>query len=38
VRATGTGCFFDDPTHEVPSLKGRSYQTFIMTDYSGLSE
>ena len=26
VRATGIGCFFDDPTHEVLGLKGRSYQ------------
>ncbi len=26
VGATGIGCFFDDPTHEVLGLKGRSYQ------------
>ena len=26
VRATGIGCFFDDPTHEVLGLKGRAYQ------------
>jgi SagB-type dehydrogenase family enzyme len=26
VRATGIGCFFDDSTHEVLGLKGRSYQ------------
>lgn len=26
LRGTGIGCFFDDPTHEVLGLKGRSYQ------------
>jgi SagB-type dehydrogenase family enzyme len=26
IRATGIGCFFDDPTHEVLGLKGHSYQ------------
>jgi hypothetical protein len=27
VRATGIGCFFDDPVHEVFGLNGREYQT-----------
>jgi SagB-type dehydrogenase family enzyme len=26
IRATGIGCFFDDSTHRVGELKGRSYQ------------
>ena len=27
VRATGIGCFFDDPVHEIVSLKGLSFQS-----------
>jgi SagB-type dehydrogenase family enzyme len=27
VRATGIGCFFDDPVHELFGLRGRDYQT-----------
>jgi SagB-type dehydrogenase family enzyme len=27
VRATGIGCFFDDPVHEIVGIKGRSFQS-----------
>ena len=27
VRATGIGCFFDDPVHEIVAVKGRSLQS-----------
>jgi SagB-type dehydrogenase family enzyme len=27
VRATGIGCFFDDPVHEIVGIKGRSIQS-----------
>ena len=27
VRATGIGCFFDDPVHEIVSVKGLSFQS-----------
>ena len=27
VRATGIGCFFDDPVHEVLGLKTNAYQS-----------
>jgi hypothetical protein len=27
VRATGIGCFFDDPVHEIVAVKGLSLQT-----------
>ena len=27
VRATGIGCFFDDPVHEIVSIKGLSLQS-----------
>ncbi len=27
VRATGIGCYFDDPVHEVLGLKGRTFQS-----------
>ncbi len=27
VRATGIGCFFDDPVHEIVSIKGLSFQS-----------
>ncbi len=27
VRATGIGCFFDDPVHEVVAMKGLSFQS-----------
>jgi hypothetical protein len=27
VRATGIGCFFDDPVHEIVSMKGLSFQS-----------
>jgi SagB-type dehydrogenase family enzyme len=27
VRATGIGCFFDDPVHEIVGMKGRSIQS-----------
>ncbi len=27
VRATGIGCFFDDPVHELFGLTGREYQS-----------
>jgi SagB-type dehydrogenase family enzyme len=27
ARATGIGCFFDDPMHDVLGLKGRAYQS-----------
>jgi SagB-type dehydrogenase family enzyme len=27
VRATGIGCFFDDPMHDVVGVKGRGYQS-----------
>ncbi len=27
IRATGIGCFFDDPMHDLLGLKGRRYQT-----------
>ncbi|HSE60582.1 MAG TPA: hypothetical protein VLA99_17905, partial [Nitrospiraceae bacterium] len=27
VRATGIGCFFDDPVHEVFGLKDRTFQS-----------
>ncbi len=27
VRATGIGCFFDDPVHELLGLKGHAYQS-----------
>ena len=27
VRATGIGCFFDDPVHELFGLQGRNYQS-----------
>lgn len=27
IRATGIGCFFDDPVHEVFGLKGRAWQS-----------
>ncbi len=28
VRATGIGCFFDDPVHEIVAVKERSFQSF----------
>jgi len=27
LRATGMGCFFDDPTHEVFGVRGRALQS-----------
>lgn len=27
VRATGIGCFFDDPVHEIVGIQGRSFQS-----------
>ncbi|MEH6533482.1 MAG: hypothetical protein V7735_19345 [Photobacterium frigidiphilum] len=27
IRATGIGCFFDDPVHQVFGLSDRSYQS-----------
>ena len=27
VRATGIGCFFDDPVHEIVAVKGLSFQS-----------
>ena len=27
VRATGIGCFFDDPVHEIVGIKGHSFQS-----------
>jgi SagB-type dehydrogenase family enzyme len=27
VRATGIGCFFDDPVHEIVAMQGRSFQS-----------
>jgi SagB-type dehydrogenase family enzyme len=27
IRATGIGCFFDDPVHEIVAVKGLSFQT-----------
>jgi SagB-type dehydrogenase family enzyme len=27
IRATGIGCFFDDPMHEILGLKGRKFQS-----------
>ena len=27
VRATGIGCFFDDPVHEIVGINGRSFQS-----------
>jgi SagB-type dehydrogenase family enzyme len=27
VRATGIGCFFDDPVHEIVAVQGRSFQS-----------
>jgi hypothetical protein len=27
ARATGIGCFFDDPVHEVLGLSGRAWQS-----------
>jgi hypothetical protein len=27
VRATGIGCFYDDPVHELLGLRGRAYQS-----------
>lgn len=27
IRATGIGCFFDDPVHEIVAVKGRSLQS-----------
>jgi len=27
VRATGIGCFFDDPVHEVLGFKDRAFQS-----------
>jgi hypothetical protein len=27
VRATGIGCFFDDPVHEIAAVKSLSFQS-----------
>lgn len=27
IQSTGIGCFFDDPVHELPGLRDRSYQS-----------
>jgi hypothetical protein len=28
IRATGIGCYFDDPVHEVFGISSRSWQSF----------
>lgn len=38
VRATGIGCFFDDPVHEVFGLKGRAFQSLYHFTVGGAVE
>jgi hypothetical protein len=38
VRATGIGCFFDDPVHEIVSIKGLSLQSLYHFTVGGAVE
>jgi SagB-type dehydrogenase family enzyme len=38
VRATGIGCFFDDPVHEIASVKGLSFQSLYHFTVGGSVE
>jgi hypothetical protein len=38
VRATGIGCFFDDPVHEIVGIKDRSFQSLYHFTVGGSVE
>lgn len=38
VRATGIGCFFDDPVHEIVTMKGRTFQSLYHFTIGGAVE